>query len=82
LPNEYNVDDAVRDAQVYHAKCSFYVGLVALSEAVEEKASCEESRVRREALLVELSKADISAVRRSEFEAELASLRTRVSACQ
>jgi hypothetical protein len=32
----YNVDDAVRDAQDYHQRCSFYAGLVLLSETIEK----------------------------------------------
>ncbi|HEV7241844.1 MAG TPA: hypothetical protein VGQ36_21615 [Thermoanaerobaculia bacterium] len=82
LPNDYSVDDALRDAQIFHSKCSFYIGLVALSEAVEEKANCEEDRLRREELIAELSKPDVLEPRKASYTAELATLQTRVTACK
>ncbi len=33
---EYTVDDMVRDVQEYHQRCSFYNGLVVLSEKIED----------------------------------------------
>lgn len=81
MPSTYSVDDAVRDAQRYHAKCSFYIGLVALAEAVEEKANCEEVRRRREMLLTELSNANISTVRKASYTTELAAIEARAGTC-
>ncbi len=33
---DYNVDDAVRDAQEYHLRCSFFAGVMLLSESIDK----------------------------------------------
>lgn len=40
--NDYNVDEAVRDALLYHQRCSFYHGITVLADAADKAGTTSE----------------------------------------
>lgn len=84
----YGIDEAIRDAAVYHSRCSFYNGLVRLSTKVEEFSPCRLIEERRERLLAEVAAIQAANVQGSPFEAkhkaytsELEALNTKMASC-
>lgn len=51
----YGIDEAIRDSEDYHDRCSFYQGLVRVSVTVQQASPCETARQRRDQVLAELS---------------------------
>lgn len=84
----YGIDEAIRDAAVYHSRCSFYNGLVRLSTKVEEFSPCRLIEERRERLLAEVAAIQAANVQDSPFAAkhkaytsELEALNTKMASC-
>lgn len=85
----YSIDEAIRDAAVYHSRCSFYSGLVRLKTKVEEFSPCRLTRERRDHLLVTLAALKAPGANSNSaftdtiaaYESELTALNTKLAAC-
>ena len=84
----YSVEEAIRDVDDYHDRCSFYNGLVRVAAAVQAFSPCEMLQSRRDRLLAELQairtagQAQGAAVDRfTSFSAELKSIETKLQTC-
>lgn len=51
----YSIDEAIRDAEDYHGRCSFYQGLVRVATTVQQASPCVTARQRRDQILAEIS---------------------------
>lgn len=65
---DYTVDDAIRDAQDYHQRCSFYQGIVLLNEAIERNQLSTDDLIKH----AEVLRTQINETERLRAEAEKA----------
>ena len=83
----YSIDEAVRDAENYHDRCSFYQGLVRVAVTVQEASPCVTARQRRDQILDEIAAIQVTnnantfQSRLGSLQKELEKLETKVLSC-
>jgi uncharacterized protein YceK len=83
----YGIDEAIRDADSYNERCSFYRGLVRVAESVERASPCAVVRTRRAQILDEITAINVTgnptafAEKAESLRKELSSLEAKLQSC-